>query len=153
MPGLSRRPSADRDISVLNDEQLSFVRAAPVAHLATADAEGRPHVVPVTFVFLDGAFWFAIDEKPKSTTRLKRIRNIEENANIALVIDRYDDDWSRLGWVMVQGTAEVVAEGGEAVLDALRAKYPQYREMSLEGRPVVRIKPSNVMGWGDLSPG
>src|SRR3990172_7594427 len=98
---------------MLSETDLRFVQRQRVAHLATADANGRPHVVPVCFAYLEGRFCIAIDEKPKRTRRLKRLRNIAENPSVALVFDRYDDDWSRLGWVMVQGTASVIASGPE----------------------------------------
>ena len=77
-----------------------FVEDRPVAHLGTADAAGKPHVVPVCFAYLDECFYIAIDEKPKRSLRLKRLRNIDDNPQVALVFDRYDDDWTQLGWVL-----------------------------------------------------
>lgn len=136
---------------MLSSAEAAFVSAQPLGHLATADAGGRPHVVPVCFAYLDGEFWIAIDEKPKRTTRLKRLRNIEENAHVALVIDRYDDDWSRLAYVMVQGQATVTTGGAEPqALAALRQKYEPYRQMALEDRSVIRIRPERVASWGDV---
>lgn len=137
---------------MLSPEQVAFAGRQRVAHLATADAGGQPHVVPVTFVLLDGAFYFAIDDKPKRTQRLKRLRNIEENANVALVIDRYDDDWSKLGWLMVQGVASTVDAPGERsrAVAALRQKYEPYQQMPLD-RPVIRISPAKVLSWGDIA--
>lgn len=137
---------------MLSPEQAGFARRCRVAHLATTSADGQPHAVPVTFVLVDGAFYFAVDEKPKRTTRLKRLKNIEENPRVALVIDRYDDDWARLGWLMVQGLASIVDGAPERAraVAALREKYDAYREMSLDG-PVVRIAPLKVLSWGDLS--
>lgn len=148
MPG---RRAAEDHVAVLPPEEAQFADRARVAHLATADASGQPHAVPVTFVLLDGDFYFAIDEKPKRTQRLKRLRNIEENPQVALVIDRYDEDWSRLGWLMVQGTASAVDDAAERerAVAALREKYPQYREMALDG-PVVRIVAAKVLTWGEL---
>jgi PPOX class probable F420-dependent enzyme len=136
---------------MLSPEQAAFAKAARVAHLATADGSGQPHAVPVTFVVVDGVFYFVVDEKPKRTSNLKRLRNIAENPKAALVIDRYDEDWSRLGWLMVQGSASVVEAGAEheRAVAALRDKYEQYGEMTLTG-PVVRITPENVMSWGEL---
>jgi len=133
--------------------QLQFIERQRVAHLATADASGRPHVVPVCFAQLDGRFYIAIDEKPKRSLRLKRLSNIEENPRVALVFDRYDDDWLRLGWVMVQGKAAILFEGPEheRALVALRDRYEQYRSMALEGRPVIRVTAGRVASWGDLS--
>lgn len=136
---------------MLTPEQAGFAGRSRVARLATVDAGGRPHAVPVTFVLLDGAFYFAVDEKPKRTKRLKRLRNIEEDPRVALVVDRYDEDWSRLGWLMVQGRASALEGGSERdrAVAALREKYPQYRGMALDGT-VVRITPEKALSWGAL---
>jgi len=133
-------------------DQVRFTESQRVAHLATADANGRPHVVPVCFAYLNRRIYIAIDEKPKRSLRLKRLRNIEENPRVALVLDRYDEDWSRLAWVLVQGTATVLEGGTEhrQALAALREKYPQYREMRLEELPVIEITVGQVSSWGDL---
>lgn len=138
---------------MIADTELHFVNSRRMAHLATADGTGRPHVVPVCFAYVDGRFYIAIDEKPKRTQRLKRVRNIEENPAVALVFDRYDDDWSRLGWVMVQGTASVIAGGPEhdRAVAALRERYEQYRSMALAERPVIRVTVEKVASWGELS--
>jgi PPOX class probable F420-dependent enzyme len=130
-----------------------LIESQRVAHLATADAKGRPHVVPVCFAYLGGRIYIAIDEKPKRSLRLKRLLNIEENPHVALVLDRYDEDWSRLGWVLIQGTAAVIKGGPEhsRALEALREKYPQYREMALEERPVIGVRVERVSSWGELS--
>ena len=138
---------------MLSETDLRFVQRQRVAHLATADANGRPHVVPVCFAHMDGRFCIAIDEKPKRTRRLKRLRNIAENPSVALVFDRYDDDWARLGWVMVQGTAAIISSGSEHErgVDALRERYEQYRSMALEGRPVIRVAVEKVVTWGVFS--
>lgn len=138
---------------MFSESELKFIMARRVAHLATADAAGTPHVVPVCFSYSDGSFWIAIDEKPKRTRRLKRLRNIEKNPSVALVFDRYDEDWSRLGYVMVRGAASIVEGGPEHVqaLAALRARYPQYRTMRLEGSPAIRIEPGHTASWGDLT--
>src|SRR5206468_10034886 len=137
---------------MLASRELQFIQSQRVAHLATASADGRPHVVPVCFVYLDGRIYIAIDEKPKRSLRLKRLRNIEENPQVTLVLDRYDEDWSRLAWVLVQGTATVLEGGTEhrQALAALREKYPQYREMRLEELPVIEITVGQVSSWGDL---
>jgi PPOX class probable F420-dependent enzyme len=138
---------------VLSEAELAFIEARRTAHLATADAAGFPHVVPVCFSFSDACFWIPVDEKPKATLRLKRLRNIEENPEVALVFDRYDEDWERLGYVMVWGTASIVEGGPEhaGALAALRARYPQYRTMRLEARPAIRIEPRRAARWGDLA--
>ena len=131
-------------------EQLPFIDSCRVAHLATADGDGRPHVVPVCFAYVDGLFWIAIDEKPKTTRRLKRIRNIETNPRVSLVFDRYDEDWFRLAYVLVSGIASVVERAPLEVVAALRARYVQYESMKLEERPAIRITPQKVVAWGDL---
>ena len=135
---------------MISARQASFANSQRVAHLATTDAAGKPHVVPVCFTLLDGVFYFVIDRKPKLTTNLKRLRNIERNPNVALIIDRYAEDWARLGWMMVHGTASVL-QSHDAAIAALREKYPQYREMTLDDRPVVKIAPDRVLTWGDLA--
>jgi PPOX class probable F420-dependent enzyme len=140
---------------VLNPEQERFLGRRRVAHLATADADGAPHVVPVCFA-VDGAnVYITIDEKPKraSGRALKRLRNIAENAQVALVADRYDDaDWSRLAWVMVRGPAEVLETGPEhaAAQALMRARYRQLAAMDLTGLPVIAIRVARTAGWGDL---
>jgi len=137
---------------MLASRELQFIQSQRVAHLATASADGRPHVVPVCFAYLDGHIYIAIDEKPKRSLRLKRLRNIEANPQVAIVLDRYDEDWSRLAWVLVQGTAVVLDSGPEhaRALAALREKYPQYLEMALEGRPVISVTAERVSSWGEL---
>lgn len=121
-----------------------------MGRLATADADGVPHVVPVCFALLDDALYVVIDEKPKTTTRLKRVRNIETNPRAALIVDFYDEDWSQLAWVMVRGDAALVEPGDEhaAALAALREKYPQYRAMQLDGRPLIRLRTERISAWG-----
>jgi PPOX class probable F420-dependent enzyme len=123
-----------------------------VAHLATADRSGKPHVVPVCFAYSDGRFYIAIDEKPKQSLRLKRVRNIEENPRVALIFDRYDEDWSRLAWVFVQGTASIISGGPEQerAINALRGRYEQYQRMALEDRLVIRVTMEKARSWGRL---
>lgn len=137
---------------MLSAPEAAFVNSQRVAHLATADASGQPHVIPVCFALVDGRFYIAIDEKPKQTVRLKRLRNIEENPHVALVFDHYHEEWSRLGWVMVQGSAMVLDNGEEhsRAIAALRERYDQYRSMTLEGRPVIRVTVEKASSWGRL---
>ena len=140
---------------MLSPLEAAFVRRQRVAHLATADAGGAPHVIPICFVYLDGCVYSPIDEKPKRSVRLARLRNIAENPQVAVVFDRYEEDWARIGYVLVRGTATVL-EGGpehERAVAALRDKYPQYRSMALEERPVIRITPQSVSSWGTLTEG
>ena len=140
--------------SKLTDQERAFIEARPVARLATADTQGVPHVVPICFVVPDDTLYLTIDQKPKQDARrLKRLRNIAENSQAAVIIDRYDDDWSRLGWVMLRGPAEIIDSGAEhtAAQSALKARYPQYCDMALAGLPVIAIRIARVAQWGDLS--
>jgi len=125
---------------------------ARVARLATADRRGRPHVVPICFAAAGRRLYSAIDEKPKRAAplRLKRIRNILANPHVALVVDAYREDWRRLWYILVIGTAEVIGPGSAehaAALKVLRRKYRQYRRMRLEERPVLAITPARIVTW------
>jgi PPOX class probable F420-dependent enzyme len=124
------------------------VEAARVARLATAGADGRPHIVPISFA-LDGQnVYFAIDAKPKRTTDLKRLRNISANPAVAILVDHYEDDWERLWWVRVDGTARVLSDEREIqrALDLLAQRYAQYRETRPAG-PVVAVSIDGLTGW------
>lgn len=134
----------------LSPEIAAFIERQRVGRFATVDAAGMPHVVPVCFTLLNGRCYIAIDEKPKRTARLQRLKNIEGNSQVALVLDEYSEDWSRLAWVMIRGQAEILEHSTDhpVALTALRAKYPQYRAMTLEDRPVIRITPERVNAWG-----
>ena len=108
----------------------SLLTGARVARLATADEDGQPHLVPVTFAVDGDRIYIAIDHKPKTTiTGLKRLRNIQRNPSISLIADHYEEDWSRLWWIRVRGRGRVVADETEAerARALLVAKYPQYR--------------------------
>ena len=138
--------------SLFTPEQARFLTSRRVGRLATATADGRPHVVPVCYAF-DGALLYTpIDEKPKrvGAGELRRIKNLRENPRVSLVVDDYDEDWSKLGFVIVQGRAEIVERGDERTeaLALLREKYPQYRVMALEERPLLVIEPESVAAWG-----
>jgi len=130
-----------------------LIRSARIAHLATADKHGQPHVIPVCFVFNGKHFYSAIDEKPKRTApqKLKRLRNIRDNPAVALVIDRYDEDWERLAYVLVRGTAKIVSKGTRHAIAVrlLRKKYHQYQRMDLEARPVIVISAREYRSWGN----
>ncbi len=140
---------------MLSDAQRRFLDGCRVAHLATADAAGVPHVVPVCFAVRDATLYIAIDEKPKRAggAQLKRLRNILANPAVALVADRYDEDWTRLGWVMLHGRAEILAAGAEHddAQALLRARYRQLAAMQLAQRPVIAVRIARAVGWGDLS--
>jgi PPOX class probable F420-dependent enzyme len=123
--------------------------AAPVLRLATADGRGRPHLVPCTFVVDDvGRIAIGIDNKPKTSLQLRRIRNVEENPQVSLLADQYADDWTRLWWARADGTA--IIERGGADHDAhwrqLVAKYPQYHGEA-PGGPVILVTVASWSGW------
>jgi PPOX class probable F420-dependent enzyme len=130
----------------------SLIRSARVAHLATADNSRQPHVIPICFVYDGKCFYSVIDEKPKRTVprKLKRLRNIEENSRVSLVIDRYDEDWNKLAYVLVFGKARIVVSGAKhaKAVNLLRKKYPQYRTMRIDRLPMIIIRPLRMMNWG-----
>jgi PPOX class probable F420-dependent enzyme len=139
---------------VISAQEARFLANCRVGHLATADARATPHLVPVCFVVSDGALYITIDQKPKGDVRaLKRLQNILQNPRAAFVADRWDEDWTRLGWVMLRGPAEILADGAEhdRAQAMLRARYPQYRRMELHNLPVIAIRIDRVTSWGDLS--
>ena len=141
---------------MLTEAQRRFLDAQRVARFATATRDGRPHVVPICYAVDGESAYFSIDEKPKRQpgSRLKRIANIRENAHVALVVDRYDEDWSRLGWVMLQGEAEILGQGDEhdRAQALLRARYPQLAGMRIESLPVIAIRIRRALSWGNLDP-
>ncbi len=118
---------------------------ARVGRLATAGTDGRPHVVPITFAFDGESLFFAVDAKPKRTTDLKRLRNIAANPAVSVLVDHYEDDWTRLWWVRVDGTARIVEDTAPA-LEVLARKYEQYRRTRPPG-PVVAISIDRMTGW------
>lgn len=128
---------------------MDFVESLRVARLATVTPTGAPHLVAVCYAFIDNRFVIAIDEKPKSGRPLARIRNIEHERRVSLLFDRYDDDWSRLAWVRIDGDASVLDEGSQwpEALSALRARYAQYGLMALETLPLIVIEPRAVTAW------
>ena len=141
--------------TALTPEQAAFLVRQRVARLATAGEEGEPHVVPVCFAYTPGSIYIALDEKPKDVppTHLKRVRNILENPQVALVADRYAEDWDLLAFVMVRGQAKLVEPGTEehaAAVRLLRGKYHQYERMKIEENPVISIRPERAASWGAL---
>jgi PPOX class probable F420-dependent enzyme len=120
-----------------------------VLRLATADEAGRPHLVPCTFaVDADWRVVIGIDNKPKSSTNLRRLRNIAENPRVSLLVDHYDDHWERLWWVRGDGVAMIERSGEryEQHWDQLRAKYRQYEGQRLDG-PVIAVEVESWSGW------
>jgi PPOX class probable F420-dependent enzyme len=139
---------------VLSDTARAFCERARVARLATADARGMPHLVPVCHAIIGDSLFISIDEKPKRTDiPLKRLRNIVENPHVAVTIDRWDEDWHRLAWVMLRGRAEILTGGPEhdQAQSRLRERYPQYRAMDLAPLPVIALRIARVLSWGDLT--
>ncbi|HEX5827324.1 MAG TPA: TIGR03668 family PPOX class F420-dependent oxidoreductase [Candidatus Limnocylindrales bacterium] len=159
---------------VMTQEQRAFVAAARRATLGTIAPDGRPRLVPVCFALRptgDGGppvIWTPLDEKPKRSgdpRGLARVRDLLERPAVTLLVDRWDEDWTRLGWVRCLGTAALVepqAAGGHggspappehaSAVAALRSRYPQYATHDLESRPVIRITVEHVVSWGDLAP-
>ena len=141
-------------LSRLSPRASSLIRSSRVAHLATTGKDGQPHLIPICFVFDGKCFYSPIDEKPKRTApqKLKRLKNITENPRVSLVIDRYDDDWRKLAYVLVFGAARVLKSGvrHRRAVTLLRKKYPQYRLMQIDQLPIIQIMPKRVRAWGDL---
>jgi PPOX class probable F420-dependent enzyme len=127
--------------------QSRFAEAL-VARLATAAPDGVPHLVPIVFALVDDTVFTAVDGKPKSTQRLRRLANIERNPQVSLLVDHYDDDWTRLWWVRADGVARLHDDDEAARLGyaALRAKYPQYQSVSLDG-PVIAVAVQRWSSW------
>jgi PPOX class probable F420-dependent enzyme len=120
----------------------------PVARLGTADAQGRPHVVVVTFVVEGDAIYTAVDQKPKSGVNLKRLRNVGENPQVTMLADHYSDDWETLWWVRADGRAAILADQRQmaAPLRLLANRYPQYRQAPPTG-PVLAVTVERWSGW------
>ena len=138
---------------MLSPREHLFLSTRRVGHLATADGRGVPHVVPVCFGLAEGTLYITIDEKPKRSDRpLKRLRNILENPAVAVVVDHYDEDWTRLAWVMVRGRAEILTGGTEheQAQALLCARYDQLNAMHIESLPVIAVRIEKVTSWGNL---
>ena len=137
---------------LLTDAQAQMLSSSRTGHLATADVNGVPHVVPVCFAWNGQFLYSPLDQKPKRAAlrRLRRVRNILTNPNVALVADHYEEDWRQLWYILVTGTAELVEAGPEqaAAITLLREKYDQYRDMDIDGNPVIKITPTRAVSWG-----
>ena len=141
----------------LTESQARFLADARVARLATADANGCPHTIPVCFAFADLGYggeniYIVLDQKPKTAqlTRLRRVRNILANPQAALIVDHYDEDWQSLRYILVSCRGELLTgDEDETTLAValLREKYPQYRDMALEGNPVIKLTPRRYTAW------
>ncbi len=121
----------------------------PVAYLATVGAEGRPHQVPIVFAYLNGLFWSPVDGKPKSGTELTRVHNLRANPWMSLLLEEYDEDWSRLWWIRIDGEGSVTQPANADAISALEEKYPQYQEIPVltESSTMLCITPTKTVSW------
>lgn len=135
----------------LSDWEKTFIRDQRLAHLATVDSSAQPHAVPIVYCFDGQRLFTPVDEKPKKVGayQLQRVRNIQENSRVAVIIDEYSEDWDQLAWVQIRGEAKIVTTGQlyESGVQLLSSKYPQYQEMPLKGRPLILIIPKKVTSW------
>jgi PPOX class probable F420-dependent enzyme len=122
--------------------------AARVARLATTDADGRPHLVPIVFALEGDTLYTAVDKKPKRSKKLRRIENARARPDVTVLIDHYEGDWNHLWWIRLRGRARVLEAGKELehALALLQEKYPQYREEPPDG-PVLAIDVTEVREW------
>jgi PPOX class probable F420-dependent enzyme len=134
-----------------------ILKNARVARLATLDDKNQPHIVPICFVYDGKLLYTAVDRKPKrvSRERLVRLRNIRAVPRIALLIDEYDDDWTKLWYVLIRGKAKLIPKSAHAehasAIRKLKAKYPQYAKgMLADDAPIIRITPERATFWGKL---
>lgn len=120
-----------------------------VGRLATIAAGGRPHLAPVCYAVTGDSIVIPVDEKPKRSLKLERLRDIERDPRVTLLFDRYAGDWAQLAWVRVDGLASVIPRGDErpGALRALRARYDQYAAMRLEERPLIVVTPERARSW------
>lgn len=130
------------------DAQRDRAEAARVARLATVGADGRPHLVPICFALVGEVLYTAVDGKPKRSRRLRRVANLQATGHASILIDGYDENWSRLWWIRLDGIGRVVDDDAERdrALAALRAKYPQYATDPPDG-PVLAIDIRRRSGW------
>ena len=141
----------------LSPAARELLAAARVAHLATSDQYAKPHNVPIVFVWREGLLYTPLDRKPKRDDdwhALRRVRNIETNGRVAIVVDRYDEDWSRLAWVILEGVATILESGAErdSAAKLLTEKYAQYETLSLDGWPIVRVEIEHESEWSSGQP-
>tara|TARA_B100000745_G_scaffold269854_1_gene196511 strand:- start:5 stop:439 length:435 start_codon:yes stop_codon:yes gene_type:complete len=143
-------------VTNLSPAQDRFLRSARTGHLATADAKGRPQVVPVCFVFDGQAIYSVLDAKPKTTPlrQLRRVKNILANPQVSLVVDHYEENWDKLQYILVSGDAELLESDEKWVvaIAMLREKYPQYQAMDLDQSPVIKITPVRYSPWSSQPP-
>jgi PPOX class probable F420-dependent enzyme len=133
---------------VVDFDPLANFACAPVARLGTVAPDGRPHLVPVVFALRQEVVYTAVDAKPKTTQRLRRLANIGHNPQVSLLVDHYADDWTQLWWVRIDGVAAIHHDGDamRTGRDLLRLKYPQYQSVPLSG-PVIAVAIRRWSSW------
>ena len=140
----------------LSERELEIVSSARRAVLATIGADGAPRLVPITFVFSDNLIWTPLDDKPKRVADprdLARVHDIEARPRVSVLVDAWDEDWTRLGWVRMLGSARLVGPDDEsepehsAAVRLLREKYAQYASHDLDARPLIRIVLDRCTSW------
>jgi PPOX class probable F420-dependent enzyme len=139
--------------AMLSDRQCRFLAACRVGHLATAARDAEPHVIPVCFAIAGTTLYVTIDGKPKRIGRpLRRLANLLENPAACFVADHYDEDWTRLGWVMLRGRAEILADGAEhdTAQALLKGRYPQLVAMDIAACPVIALRIARATDWGAI---
>ena len=138
----------------LNRKTRTLISRAKVARLATVDQKLYPYVVPVVFVFHENSFFIPLDEKTKTVNpkNLKRVKNIEKNPNVTLLIDKYQNDWKKLFFLMIHGKAKVIDGKNSKVMDKIHkllvSKYPQYKKIGI-GNSCIKIEPTKVRFWSN----
>jgi len=131
---------------------MTLIKGAKVARLATVDQKSHPYVVPVVFVFHENSFFIPLDEKVKTVNarKLKRVKNIEKNPNVTLLIDKYQNDWKKLFFLMIQGKATITNSKNNKLMDIIHklliSKYPQYKKIGI-GNSCITINPTKVTFW------
>ncbi len=135
----------------MTDWERTFISEQRVARMATIDASGQPSVIPIVYAFDGAALFTPLDAKPKRVAldRLQRVRNINANPRVAVIIDSYSEDWRQLAWVHIRGQARVITGGADYTsgIKLLEAKYPQYDRMPIAGRPLIEIEPTHIRSW------
>jgi len=138
----------------LNQKTLTLIKGAKVARLATVDQKSYPYVVPVVFVFHENSFFIPLDYKTKTVNpkNLKRVKNIQKNPNVALLIDKYQNNWKKLFFLMIHGKATVIDEKNRTLMDKIHklliSKYPQYKKIGI-GNSCIKINPTKVTFWNN----
>ena len=137
----------------LNQKTMTLIKGAKVVRLATVDQKSHPYVIPVVFVFYENSFFIPLDEKIKTVNskKLKRVKNIEKNPNVTLLIDKYQNDWKNLFFLMIQGKAKMI-DGNSKLMDKIHklliSKYPQYKKIGI-GNSCITINPTKVTFWNN----